>query len=67
MAVRDVMRECDLCATEATPLVELAALMVLKRANYVPIVREGLLVGIVGMENIVDEIVWPRFRRDEDD
>ena len=63
-AVREVMRPCDICASEDTPLVELAALMVLKRADAVPIVQEGRLTGIVGVQDIVDEIVWPHFRRD---
>ena len=66
MLVRDVMRPSDVRATEDTPVVEIAALMVTKQASHVPVVREGRLVGIVAVQDIVDEIVWPHFRRDEE-
>ena len=66
MSVRDVMRPCDMSATEDTPLVEIAALMVLKHAQDVPILRDESLVGIVGLQDVVDEIVWPHFNRGEE-
>jgi len=64
-SVGEVMRPCDICAAEDTPLVEIAALMVLKRAEDVPVLRDQELVGIVGLQDVVDEIVWPHFKRSE--
>jgi len=65
--VRDVMRPSDVRAGEDTPVVEIAALMVMKNVSHVPVVRDDRLVGMVALQDIVDEIVWPHFRRDEED
>jgi CBS domain-containing protein len=64
--VRDVMRPCDVCVAEDTPLVELAALIVLKRVDDVPVLRAARVVGIVGLQDLVDEIVWPHLKHGED-
>ena len=64
--VGEVMRPCDICATEDTPLMEVAALMVLKHAEEVPVLRDRELVGIIGLQDVVDEIVWPHFKRGEE-
>ncbi|HUT74390.1 MAG TPA: CBS domain-containing protein [Armatimonadota bacterium] len=66
MLVRDVMRPCDVCLTADTSVVELAAVMVTKEVTDVPIVREEHVVGMVSLQDIVDEIVWPHFKRPED-
>jgi CBS domain-containing protein len=65
MLVRDVAHPCEATVHESTPLVEVAALMVMKRAQHVPVLRDGRLVGIVGLQDVVDEIVWPHFTRSE--
>jgi len=63
MLVREVAHPCEATVEESTPLVEVAALMVVKRAHHVPVLRDGRLVGIVGLQDVVDEIVWPHFTR----
>jgi CBS domain-containing protein len=59
LAVRDVMDADPLSATEETPLAEVAAQMITQHVRQVPIVRDGRLVGIVGMQDIIDRIAWP--------
>jgi len=51
--VRDVMSRNVLTATEDTPLEHLADLMVRRRINRIPIVREGDLIGIVTREDVL--------------
>jgi CBS domain-containing protein len=63
--VRDVVQPCDCVAAENTPVVEVAALMLTKNTFHVPVLRAGKIVGIIGLQDIVDEIVWPHFKRDE--
>jgi CBS domain-containing protein len=63
MLVRDVAHPCEAIAEETTPLVEVAALMVIKRAHHLPVLRDGRVVGIIGLQDIVDEIVWPHLAR----
>ena len=63
MLVRDVAHACEATVEESTPLVEVAALMVMKRAYHVPVLRDGRLVGVVGLQDVVDEIVWPHLTR----
>jgi len=67
LPVRKVMEPCEVCANEETPVVELAALMLVRREHHVPIVRGRRLVGIIGLGDIVDEIVWPHFKRGENE
>ena len=59
LPVRDVMDTEPLTATEDTPLAEVAALMIIRNARQIPILREGRLVGIIGMQDIIDKIAWP--------
>jgi len=59
LPVSDVMEAKPLTATEETPLAEVAAMMIMHDARQVLIVREGRLVGIVGMQDIIDMIAWP--------
>jgi CBS domain-containing protein len=65
-SVREVMRPCDICVAEDTSLVEVAALMVLKHAEDVPVLRGQELVGIVGLQDVVDKIASPAFKRGEE-
>jgi CBS domain-containing protein len=57
--VEQVMEPCPPCVSEDTPLAEVAAVMVTRRVRQVPVVREGRLVGIVGLQDVIDEIVRP--------
>lgn len=66
LPVREVMQPCEVYAAEETPVVELAALMLLRREHHIPILRGKRLVGIVGQGDIVDEIVWPHFKHGEE-
>ncbi|MCC6445110.1 MAG: CBS domain-containing protein [Armatimonadetes bacterium] len=49
----NVMSRDVLTADEETPISELAAMMVRKRINRIPILRDGKLVGIVTREDIL--------------
>jgi CBS domain-containing protein len=59
LPVQDLMDGEPLTVDEDTPLAEVAALMVTHGARQLPVVRDGILVGIVGLQDIVDEIAWP--------
>lgn len=56
LAVSEVMKKEVPTAEEDTPLAEVAALMVTRDVRQMPIVQDGVLVGIVGMQDIVDQI-----------
>jgi CBS domain-containing protein len=66
LPVQDLMDEEPLTVEEDTPLAEVAALMVAHGARQLPVVREGALVGIVGLQDIVDEIAWPEPRAEKE-
>ena len=57
--VEQIMEPCPPCVSEDTPLAEVASVMVTRRVRQVPVVREGRLVGIVGLQDVIDEIVRP--------
>jgi len=59
LSVRELMTPNPPTATEDTPLAQVAATMIMRDARQVFIVRERKLVGIVGMQDIVDKIAWP--------
>lgn len=59
LPITDVMDPKPLTATEDTPLAEVAAMMIMKSARQVLIVEGKRLVGVVGMQDIVDMIAWP--------
>lgn len=58
--VRDVMTTDLVTVTEDTPLHELAALMVEKRVNRLPVVRDGRLVGIVTRDDVIRAVYLQR-------
>ncbi|MDR7414972.1 MAG: CBS domain-containing protein [Armatimonadota bacterium] len=60
--VREVMTREVVTATEDTPVQQLAALMLRKRVNRIPIVRGERVVGIVTRNDVLRAF----FRRDED-
>ena len=60
--VSAVMDRAPLTATEDTAVVELAALMTLHEVDTLPILRDGKVVGIVGLQDLVGEIVHPHAR-----
>jgi len=59
LPVRDLMDPKPLTATEDTPLAEIAAMMIMHDQRQVLILESGRLVGIVGMQNIINIIAWP--------
>lgn len=60
LAVSELMTPDPPTATEDTPLAQVAATMIMGDARQVFVVREGKLIGVVGMQDIVDAIAWPR-------
>jgi CBS domain-containing protein len=57
--VRDVMDRSVLCLADDQPLTDAAALMVTKRLERVPVVRDGVLVGLLTREDIVRRLFGP--------
>jgi len=57
LTVRSLMKEDVATTTEDTPVVEVAAQMLFKHLRMVPVVREGKLVGIVVLSDIVSKII----------
>jgi CBS domain-containing protein len=60
--VEQVMEPCPSCVSEETSLGEIAVQMITKRVRQIPVVRDGKLVGIVGLQDLIDEIVRPHMR-----
>ena len=59
VAVRDVMDRSVLCLSEEQSLTEAATLMVQKKLEQVPVVREGALVGLLTREDLVRRLFGP--------
>jgi len=59
VAVRDVMDRSVLCLSEEQALTEAASLMVNRKLERVPVVREGALVGVLSREDIVRRLFGP--------
>jgi CBS domain-containing protein len=59
VAVRDVMDRSVLCLSEDQSLTEAATLMVQKKLERVPVVREGALVGLLTREDLVRRLFGP--------
>lgn len=57
--VRDVMGRSVLCLSEDQSVVEAATLMVNKKLDQVPVVREGALVGLITREDLVRRLFGP--------
>jgi CBS domain-containing protein len=55
--VKDFMARSVLCVSEDAPITEVATLMINKKARRLPVVREGKLVGIISLEDIIREIL----------
>jgi CBS domain-containing protein len=54
--VQDAMSTDGPTAEEDTPLAEIAALMTTQHVRHVPVLRTGRLVGIVGVQDVIDGI-----------
>jgi CBS domain-containing protein len=63
--IEQVMEPCPPCVSEETSLGEIAVLMITKRVRQIPVVRDGKLVGIVGLQDVIDEIVRPHIRESD--
>jgi CBS domain-containing protein len=59
LLVKDVMDRSVLCLSDDQPLTDAAALMVTKRLERVPVVRDGVLVGLLTREDIVRRLFGP--------
>jgi CBS domain-containing protein len=59
VTVRDAMDRSVLCLSEDQLLADAAALMVNKKLERVPVVREGVLVGLLTREDIVRRLFGP--------
>jgi len=55
--VREIMHTAIISADEEAPLVELADLMLKRGIKRVPIVRDGVLVGVVSRADVVRAVV----------
>jgi len=53
LTARDVMTRTVLCVAEGQPLVEAAHMMVHKRVEQLPVVREGELIGVVTRSKVL--------------
>jgi len=53
LTARDIMTRTVLCVAEGQPLVEAAHMMVNKRVEQLPVVREGELIGIVTRSKVL--------------
>ena len=57
MTVDKIMLKDITVTTEDTPVVQLATTMLDKNLRMVPVVRDGKLVGVVVMSDIVSKII----------
>jgi CBS domain-containing protein len=53
LTARDIMTRTVLCVAEGQPLIEAAHMMVNKKVEQLPVVREGELIGIVTMSKVL--------------
>ncbi len=53
LTARDIMTRAVLCVSEGQPLIEAAQMMVNKRVEQLPVVREGALVGMVTRSKVL--------------
>ncbi|MDQ7822090.1 MAG: CBS domain-containing protein [Candidatus Eremiobacteraeota bacterium] len=54
---RDIMTEKVITVTEECEIEDIASIMVSKKINHIPVVREGKLVGIVSRGDLIDTMV----------
>ncbi len=59
LLVRELMTPDPPTATEDTPLAQVAATMIMEEERQVFILEGGELIGLVGMQDIVDAMAWP--------
>jgi predicted transcriptional regulator len=55
--VKDFMTRSVMCIPEDTPITEVATLMINKKVKRLPVVKEGVLVGSVSLQEIIHEIL----------
>lgn len=53
---RDVMTRAVLCVTEAQPLIDAARMMVNRRVEQLPVVRDGELVGLITRDAVLQAL-----------
>ena len=57
--VKDVMDRSVLCVSEDQTLADVAAMMVNKKVAHVPVVRDGILVGMLERDSLVRRMIGP--------
>jgi CBS domain-containing protein len=55
--VKDFMSRSVMCVSEDTTITEVATLMVNKKVRKIPVVREGKLVGIASLQDIIQGVL----------
>jgi CBS domain-containing protein len=55
--VKDFMTRSVMCVSEDTPITEVATLMINKKVSRLPVVKEGKLVGIASLHDIIREVL----------
>jgi CBS domain-containing protein len=50
---KDIMSRSVMCISEDTPITEVAALMINKKVRRIPVVKEGKLIGIASLRDII--------------
>jgi CBS domain-containing protein len=58
LLVRELMTPDPPTATQDTPLAQAAATMIMEDERQVFVLEEGKLIGLVGMQDIVDAMEW---------
>lgn len=53
LTVRDVMTRTVLCVSEGQPLIEAAHMMVHKKVEQLPVVRDGRLIGMITRSRVL--------------
>lgn len=65
LTARDVMTRAVLCVSETQPLVDAARMMVNRRVEQLPVVRDGELIGLITRDAVLGALHGARDTHDE--